>query len=33
MVAQNCEIEGDRIFVVFVDVSARFWSANGATIA
>jgi phenylpyruvate tautomerase len=33
LVAQNCEIKGERIFVVFVDVNARFWSVNGATIA
>jgi phenylpyruvate tautomerase len=33
LVAEICGIKGDRIFVVFVDVNARFWSLNGATIA
>ena len=32
LVARNCEIKPDRIFVVLVDVNARFWSLNGATI-
>jgi len=33
LVAQSCEIDGERIFIVFVDVNARFWSWKGATIA
>jgi phenylpyruvate tautomerase PptA (4-oxalocrotonate tautomerase family) len=33
LVARNCEIKPDRIFVVLVDVNARFWSLSGATIA
>jgi phenylpyruvate tautomerase len=33
LVARTCEIKPDRIFVVLVDVNARFWSASGATIA
>jgi phenylpyruvate tautomerase len=32
LVARNCEIKPDRIFVVLVDVNARFWSLSGATI-
>jgi phenylpyruvate tautomerase len=33
LVARNCEIKPDRIFVVLVDVNARFWSSSGATVA
>jgi phenylpyruvate tautomerase len=33
LVARNCEIDPDRIFIVLVDVNARFWSASGATVA
>ena len=32
LVARNCEIRPERIFVVLVDVNARFWSLNGETI-
>ena len=32
LVARNCEIKPDRIFVVLVDIDARFWSLSGATI-
>jgi phenylpyruvate tautomerase len=33
LVARNCEIKPDRIFVVLVDANARFWSSSGATVA
>jgi phenylpyruvate tautomerase len=33
LVARSCEIKGERIFVVLVDVNARFWSVNGASLA
>jgi phenylpyruvate tautomerase len=32
LVADNCKIKPERIFVVLADIQARFWALNGATI-
>ena len=31
LIARTCEIRPDRIYVVLVDVNAKFWSLNGST--
>jgi len=31
LIARTCEIGPDRIYVVLVDVNAKFWSLNGST--
>jgi phenylpyruvate tautomerase len=31
LIARSCEIKPDRIYIVLVDVNAKFWSLNGST--
>jgi len=31
LIARSCAIKPDRIYIVLVDVNAKFWSLNGST--